>query len=543
MRTEDDRVVLTVSDSGIGVPPSEMPKLFERFHRVEGGHGRSFEGTGIGLALVQELVKLHGGALWAESVPGQGSAFHVALPLGSAHLPADRTRAERNPANTRTRADVYLEEAERWLPDDNDARSTSERPADLSPIAGGLGRHGRPPRVLVADDNADMRNYIRRILASVDCEVETVNDGMAALAAAARHDPPDLILSDVTMPGLDGIELVRRLRAALRMENVPLILLSARAGEEARVEGLAAGADDYIVKPFSARELVARVEGSLRLAKTRREVARADRMRVELALDMSQDRLRLALESGHMGLFDWEVSQDTLIWSPECKALFGLDADATVSYPIFLKALHPEDRERIVHACRWALDPDVRAPYDVEYRVVLPDGSVRWIMARGKAYFDGDAPRRFTGTVTDVSTQKEVETRLRMLVDELSHRVKNTLAVVQSITEQTFKAAGVDPAIRGALTGRTPGAGGNPHPVDSDELGERRPCGTGETGGRSSGRQAGQALRCAGAGRQADAQGLAGNGTGASRAFNQCGEARRLGVRTGFRVGSVAGRG
>ena len=219
------------------------------------------------------------------------------------------------------------------------------------------------------------------------------------------------------------------------------------------MEGLAAGADDYMVKPFSARELVARVEGSLRLAKARRELARADRQRVELALDLTQDRLRLALESAHMGLFDWEVPDGALIWSPECKALFGLEADAPVSYPIFLAAVHADDRERVDLACRRTLDPEVRAPYDIEFRVISPEG-VRWVMARGKGYFEGDAPRRFTGTVADVSARKEVETRLRMLVDELSHRVKNTLAVVQSITEQTFRAAGGDPATRAALIGR-----------------------------------------------------------------------------------------
>jgi PAS domain S-box-containing protein len=453
LRTQEDRVVLTVSDSGIGIPPSEMPRLFERFHRVEGSSGRSFEGTGIGLALVQELVKLHGGAIWAESAPGRGSAFHIALPSGSAHLPADSTTAERNTAGASTRADAYLEEAQRWLPNEDSAPPASGRAADLSPLADGLGRDGGAPRVLVADDNADMRNYIRRILASVDCEVETVNDGRAALEAAGRRNPPDLILSDVMMPGLDGLALVRRLRADLRMEYVPLILLSARAGEEARVEGLAAGADDYMVKPFSARELVARVEGSLRLAKARRELARADRLQVELALDLTQDRLRLALESAHMGLFDWEVPDGALIWSPECRALFGLEADAPVSYPIFLAAVHADDRERVDLACRRTLDPEVRAPYDIEFRVIRPDG-VRWIMARGKGYFEGDAPRRFTGTVADVSARKEVETRLRILVDELSHRVKNTLAVVQSITEQTFRAAGGDPATKAALIGR-----------------------------------------------------------------------------------------
>ena len=454
VRTEGDRAILTVSDTGTGIPAPEMPKLFERFHRVEGAGGRSFEGTGIGLALVQELVKLHGGTIRAESTLGAGSAFHVALPLGHAHLPVERLRAKRTLASTSTRAEAFVEEAERWLPDADVTPAPPERPTELPALVEGLGRDGRPPRVLVADDNADMRNYIRRILASVRCDVEAVSDGMAALEAARRPEPPDLVLSDVMMPRLDGFGLVRSLRADPRTEGIPVILLSARAGEEARVEGLNVGADDYLIKPFSGRELVARVEGSLRLARARREAAQAERLFLEQALDMTRDRLALALKSAQMGMYDWDLVTDSLTWSPTCKALFGKPVDAAISYSIFLETLHPDDRERVDHAARQSLDPGEKVPFDTEYRVVWPDGSVHWIMARGKVYFENDAPARFTGTVAEVSVQKEIETRLRVLVDELSHRVKNTLAVVQSITEQTFKTGNELPGVRLALIGR-----------------------------------------------------------------------------------------
>jgi PAS domain S-box-containing protein len=262
------------------------------------------------------------------------------------------------------------------------------------------------------------------------------------------------VLSDVMMPELDGISLVRALRANPRTEGVPVILLSARAGAEARVEGLSSGADDYVVKPFSAPELLARVEGCLRLAKVRREAAQVERQLVERAPMFSEDRLNLALDSGRMGMWDWDLLTDELTWSPMCKAIFGQPANAPMSYQIFLTLVHPEDRSRVDEICKRAFDPGIREPYDLEYRIVWLDGDTHWILARGKAYFDGERATRFTGTAFEITQQKEAEAHLRVVIDELSHRVKNTLAVIQSITEQTFKTGGEVQAIRGALVGR-----------------------------------------------------------------------------------------
>jgi CheY-like chemotaxis protein len=207
-------------------------------------------------------VKLHGGAIWAESVHGQGTTFHVAVPLGHAHLPADHLRARRTLADTNTRAEAFVTDAEGWLPDGDAPPAVVEGSSDLPALLAGLSQGGRVPRVLVVDDNADLRDYIRRILASAHYNIETVRDGSAALAMARQPDPPDLVLSDVMMPRLDGFGLVRALREDPRTEAIPVILLSARAGEEARIEGLAADADDYLVKPFNGREIVARVEGA-----------------------------------------------------------------------------------------------------------------------------------------------------------------------------------------------------------------------------------------------------------------------------------------
>jgi PAS domain S-box-containing protein len=249
----DGEAVLEVTDTGVGIPDTDLPHLFTRFHRVRGQASRTHEGTGIGLALVHELVRLHGGRVHVRSEVGRGTTFRVTLPAGNAHLDADRIGARRQLEATRTGARPYVEEAERWL---TPAEVTSEMPAD----------HGL--RVLVADDNADMLAYVSRLL-SERWTVEAVSNGREALAAARRHRP-DLVLADVMMPGLDGFELLRALRDESGTADVPVVLLSARAGEESRVDGLHAGADDYLVKPFTARELVARVGAHLERARSHR---------------------------------------------------------------------------------------------------------------------------------------------------------------------------------------------------------------------------------------------------------------------------------
>jgi signal transduction histidine kinase len=273
LRREGTAVELRVRDTGTGIPAEELPRLFERFHRVENARGRTHEGSGIGLALVQELIKLHGGAVSMESAVGKGTTFTVALPLGSAHLPPDQIGTDRTVSSTQAVAIPYLEEALRWLPDDVREVKTSRFPfhdapflVPVSPIAEGQDNR---PSVLVADDNSDMRQYLGRLLGD-RYRVRAVADGEAALAAV-RAQPPDLVLTDVMMPKIDGFGLLKVLREDAGTRSLPVIMLSARAGEESRVEGLEAGADDYLVKPFSARELLARIGAHLQMAQLRRD--------------------------------------------------------------------------------------------------------------------------------------------------------------------------------------------------------------------------------------------------------------------------------
>lgn len=265
---DDANAVLSVRDTGSGIPSWELPHIFERFHRVEGARGRTQEGTGIGLALAQELVKLHDGTTEVESKLGVGTTFRVRVPLGE-----ERTSRAASPAaplvSTALRGEAFVEEALTWLPREAQelARKEWKQQEERAPIASAINLRAR---VLLAEDNADMRDYLRRLL-TPSYEVEAVENGKAALLAA-RKLPPDLILSDVMMAEMDGFELVKTLRDDESLRSIPIILLSARAGEEEKIEGVSRGADDYLIKPFSARELLARVATHLQLARLRKKM-------------------------------------------------------------------------------------------------------------------------------------------------------------------------------------------------------------------------------------------------------------------------------
>jgi signal transduction histidine kinase/DNA-binding response OmpR family regulator len=274
MRSGDTHVVLEVADTGIGIPTEDLPRVFERFHRVEGARGRSYEGSGIGLALVQELVRLHGGVITVTSQLGKGTAFTVTLPLGHAHLPPEQVVPGNAHAKIGPAAELFVEEATAWMGD-------VEAPPE-NELAGPTTSIKAQGRILLADDNRDMREYIRKLLVKRGWSVDAVSNGEAALLSA-HENRPDLVLADVMMPGVDGFELMRALRADETLRDIPCILLSARAGEEAKVEAIEAGADDYLVKPFSARELVSRIAARLEVAYAHAET-RAARSRLHAQL-------------------------------------------------------------------------------------------------------------------------------------------------------------------------------------------------------------------------------------------------------------------
>jgi PAS domain S-box-containing protein len=282
-----DHFELSVSDTGTGIPADQVAHVFNRFHRVEGVTGRTGEGSGIGLALVQELAKLHGGSVRVESSLGQGSTFYVTIPAGQGHLPLDRVGRTRIVGSSGAAAAAYVDEALQWLPEVS--RPAEPRQVFAADTVHAPHAESATARIVLADDNADMRAYVQRLLGD-SYAIRAFASGADALDAV-RRDPPDLVLTDVMMPGVDGFEFVRQLRADPATSTIPIILLSARAGEDARVEGLGSGADDYIVKPFTARELLARVGAHLSMSKLRQEAGERERT---LRAEAEAAHLRLA---------------------------------------------------------------------------------------------------------------------------------------------------------------------------------------------------------------------------------------------------------
>jgi len=269
---EDNGAVVTIRDTGTGIAEQELPHLFERFRRIEGAQRRSHEGSGIGLALVQELVEMHGGSIEVESKLGSGTQFKVHLPFGHEHLKQGHiARDAGNPLVVQGSAIAYVQEALGWLPGHDQLRA--EITGSFSGDEGDDSQNLVTARslVLLVDDNSDMREYVRSLL-SVRFDVVGASNGREALEQIDRRGP-DLVLTDVMMPEMDGFALLHALRQNPATTLIPIIMLSARAGEDARIEGMEAGADDYLTKPFTARELMARVDAQLKMARMRREAA------------------------------------------------------------------------------------------------------------------------------------------------------------------------------------------------------------------------------------------------------------------------------
>jgi PAS domain S-box-containing protein len=267
LSAQGDNAVLQVADTGVGIPEKELPRMFERFHRIENSAGRTHEGTGIGLSLVYELVKLHHGTTKVESTEGKGSTFTVSIPLGKEHLTAEEINVAEKEGAYHSVANAFLTEAaalvensvtdEEWSVPADEHKAGNREPEEPSAE--------KEATVLVVDDNADMLAYVKQLL-EARFNVLTAKHGKQALEKMTGQ-VPDLVLSDIMMPEMDGYQLLKTLKEHSVTRNIPVILLSARAGEESKVEGIDAGADDYLIKPFSARELLARVRSHIKIRK------------------------------------------------------------------------------------------------------------------------------------------------------------------------------------------------------------------------------------------------------------------------------------
>ncbi len=258
LKPKTEHFELTVEDTGIGVGENELTQIFERFHRGEADSYRQHRGSGIGLSLVKDMVNMHAGTIQAESRTAGGSRFTVCIPRGKSHLREDRV-SDLVPQESNLAGLAYIAEVVQWL--------GNHEGEDESESSEGS-RRSSSPRVLVVEDTADMRRYLYDIL-SPFCWVETVSDAEKALEIL-RQDPPDLLISDLMLPNVDGYELTKQIRLSEDTSRLPVILLSARADEQTRVAGLQSGADDYLIKPFSVSELIARVQLHLNAGSARK---------------------------------------------------------------------------------------------------------------------------------------------------------------------------------------------------------------------------------------------------------------------------------
>lgn len=425
---------LWVRDTGTGIPADEIPRLFERFHRVKGARGRSYEGSGIGLALVQELVGLHGGAITVESEVDKGTTFRVRLPFGKLHLHAEQIGASRETASTAVRADSFVQEASRWQIEDRFLSAPELLGSEFYPataknaVSGNTSAPEPGAKLLVVDDNADMRDYMQTLLTHQYIVLTAANgeDGFKI----AKVEQPNLILTDIMMPGMDGFALLRALRSDVATREIPVIFLSARAGEEATIEGRVAGADDYLVKPFSARELLARVGAHLKLARARKDA--------DEEIRKSEERFRAFVAA----------SSDVVYrMSPDWTTMRHLEGrrfipDTQSPDQSWLKRyIHPEDRQMVTAAIERAIE--TRGTFELEHRILRPDGSPGWTFSRAIPLLgaDGEITEWF-GTATDITARKLAEEalirseRLALLgrmAATISHEINNPLEALTNL--------------------------------------------------------------------------------------------------------------
>ena len=437
LREDGDGALLEVADTGSGIAPSELEKLFERFHRVRDAGGRSFEGTGIGLALVRELVTAHGGEIAVASELGRGTTFSVRLPFAASDAPAS------DDGDIATDATPWLAELE------------SAEPAPPVAITGGT-----RPNVLLVDDNADMRAYLRKLLAN-EYELDEAADGEAALGRITARRP-DLVLTDMMMPRLDGAGLIAAIRADPTLHLVPVIVLSARAGEEAQVEGLQTGADDYLVKPFSARELKARVAAQIALSKLRRELVdheaqlRRDAEQAWRRVRESEERFRQFTDIAPAILFATNPAGECTFVSAGWQEFTGQRVSDALRFG-WLDAVVPADRAAARDAFTAANAKQV--PFEFDYRVRGRDGSERWVLANGRPRFDANGGfEGYIGSVIDVHARREAENALREsdsrkteFLATLAHELRNPLAPLSNGLEVLSRAKGAAHAVQQLL--------------------------------------------------------------------------------------------
>ncbi|MCE3235531.1 MAG: multi-sensor hybrid histidine kinase, partial [Vampirovibrio sp.] len=426
MTLENHYAVLRVEDTGVGIPAQQLPNLFERFHRVPNARSRTHEGSGIGLALVHELVRLHGGRIEVNSSENQGTGFKILIPTGYSHLPPERVEnvSEVDLHKIGQIAQPFLQESLRWLPQDEACDPANGQPAATSGKetwqSANPMEQGRRACILLADDNLDMRNYLKRLL-EPHCDIHAVSNGKQALEMAYTL-MPDLVLSDVMMPEMDGFELLRRLRQDETLKTIPVILLSARAGEESRIDGLQAGADDYLVKPFNARELLAKLKANLDLSRVRCQSAELERqLRVSVA--ESEARFRAAFDHAAVGVVIMSPTGVIDRINPAFSVMTHYTPEE-LEGSCYTAILPPGERDGCKERLKQLLNREIPS-FTVEKRYLIKDGGILWCQTSVAVIKDANgSPQNLIAVCVDITEQKqavgalmESEERFRTMAD------------------------------------------------------------------------------------------------------------------------------
>lgn len=274
-----DHVRIQIKDTGIGIRTEQIPHLFERFRQAEGSVNRSYEGSGLGLALVKELVELHGGQISVESIYGAGTTFTVWLQTGTVHLPLDQVLEVPTQVQA-SRAAVELADLEVLEAAENVENRVDQEISETSLVAVS---DSSAPTILVVDDNRDLRAYVSQVLRASGFKVLTARHGAEGLSLTTeRH--PDLIVTDLMMPIVSGLDMIRRIRDLPEVKATPIILLTAKVDEDTRIEGTEQGADIYLAKPFNDRELLAAVRNLLALKANEQKLSELNKYLTESVL-------------------------------------------------------------------------------------------------------------------------------------------------------------------------------------------------------------------------------------------------------------------
>lgn len=425
LRDAGDEVELTVEDTGVGIPVDQLPKVFERFHRVQDARGRSHEGAGIGLAMVDQFVDLLGGSVSVESAVDVGSTFTVRIPYGE---PADRPEGFQAPS--RRGKEGFLEEAMAWptvAPPMLGVVRPGDEAAELAAPRAGipLVRPGHRPKLLIVEDNRDMGMHLLGLLGAT-FDVELATDGADAMRKM-REARPDIVLSDVMMPSSDGFALLSQVRGDPVLADLPVVLLSARSGEEAAAQGFAAGADDYLVKPFSAADLHARLWANLERASAR---TRDAAWRTAMVKAMS-DAVVLVDDEGTV----FEVNN-------AFELMLGWDQEHAPYRPPYPWRPGPDDEDRAaeMHDRVWE---QLREEGFGEWELPIKhrDGRLLWTSVRSSAVPSPEGGSLYVANIRDVTREHKGRER-RALAAALSAELAaaDSLDAVVSVAVNGFSA-------------------------------------------------------------------------------------------------------